>query len=494
MIAGMPALRALASSLGAWRHIEKQEQTRRQHGLVFSLAVVAEIGRDHGLELVAEEVATEPARAFDAVFISVLDSRCMLDTAACFRAWGIEMRRSRRGKFEPLVWAGGQGLHNPMPYYDVADLVVIGDAEDPLPELLRLWAGRRDRPGFLRDAAEVSGVWVPAHHGPGRTRIRQAVAADISITTRRHVSVSLHDVRRVEIARGCRYKCGFCSLGWRTPVRENSTDDVIRAIREGGRRVHLQAGDAESHSGIVEIRRALLEHGGHDQGWTGRVDTTEAHPDTIIPGQKRYAFGVEGVSYRLRRAVGKGHLTDARLVESTVEYLGRIERGSRGRSAWHLIAGLPGQRRGEHVELLGVITQIQRRYRGEGRALSLHVQPFQPLPSTPMQWFGCGSGAAALAKALRPMTGGMVSVRAHAGRTDDVAKICTVLTRSDQRGADLLEAVGAGLVEPERAAEIAGVGWGELDPDLPLPWDFVETHVPAGALRRARDVYLRRVA
>ncbi|MBK8912977.1 MAG: hypothetical protein IPM61_16885 [Chlorobi bacterium] len=88
-------------------------------------------------------------------------------------------------------------------------------------------------------------------------------------------------------------------------------------------------------------RRIAPAWKGRDNGWTGRLDTTLSNPDARVPGTKRYAFGVEGVSARLRRAVGKGYLTDARLIRDTVDILNKTEERFYGRAAWHLISGLP---------------------------------------------------------------------------------------------------------------------------------------------------------
>ena len=315
-------MRAFASSLFAWRSIEKQEGIKVPHGLVFPLAVVEAIGAPHGLAFAAEETTPDGPSGFDAIFISVLDSRCMVEAAKHFRAWGVPFRRSDRQPFGryPLVWCGGQGLHNPLPMAPVFDLCVIGDGEDPLPSLLALWERHGNTRGFLAAAATVPGVFVPSHHDPREVTIEQSVSSDVGITLRNAIDVSHNKTRRIEIARGCRYKCTFCSLGWRTPVRENSAEQIITEIKRSPKLVHLQAGDAESHSGIDEIRTALRAHGGHDQGWTGRLDSLFENPDQTIPGQKRYAFGIEGMSYRLRAAVGKGYLTDERLVDDTCHF------------------------------------------------------------------------------------------------------------------------------------------------------------------------------
>lgn len=482
-------MRALGSSLGAWRSLEAQEGTQEAHGLAYPLAVLQALGRPHGLEIVAEEYADEPARAFDAVFVTVLDSRCMMATAERFRAWGLPLRRRDRGGADPLVWAGGQGLHNPMPYSEIADLIVVGDAEAPLPVLLDLWERHVDRVGFLAAASTVRGVYAPAHHRPGEATVAQSVARDICVPVREPVVVSHDGSRRIEIARGCPHHCAFCGLSWRRPYLEQSTEAVLTALAEGPRRVHLQAGDAESHSGIERMRAELLARGIQDLGWTGRADTTRG----AVAATKRYAWGVEGVSYRLRRGVGKHRLTDDYLVAATVEHLRSMPGGTTGRAAWHMIAGLPTQRPGDVRDLMRVLAGIQRRYRGPHRNLALHWQPFQPLPGTPLQWAGCGGGARRLA-ATAGESGDWVRVRHHAGRTDEVARLCTMLARADGRAVDVLAALGERRVTAEDAGALAGVGWGPLDPDAPLPWDWIEHYYPRSILRRAYDVAMRRLA
>lgn len=489
-------MRAFASSLHAWRSIEEQEGVKIPHGLVFPLAVVEALGRPHGLTLSAEEHTPEGPLGHDAIMISVLDSRCLIGAARHFRAWGVPFRREDRrpvGRY-PLVWAGGQGLRNPLPLAPAFDLAVIGDAEDPLPALLTLWEQHGNSAGFLAAASTVPGVYVPDHHDPREATIVQSVASDIGVTLRETIDVSHNKTRRIEIARGCQYKCAFCSLGWRTPVRENAAADVLHAIRSSRKLVHLQAGDAESHSGIDEIRRGLRDHGGFDQGWTGRLDSLFENPDQTIPGQKRYAFGVEGVSYRLRAAVGKGYLTDERLVEDTLRFFATLEGEGKGRAAWHVISGLPTERLEDTRDLIAVLDELDRRQRGKtARNLSIHWQPFQPLPGTPMQWCAAGQGARQHARMVAKR-GTWCRVRSVGGRTDMMALLCSVLARSDVRGADLLEAVAERDVTVIEAERMTGSPTGALDPDASLPWDFIRAHYDQGTLRKAHGAMMRRLA
>lgn len=488
-------MRAFASSFHAWKSLESQEGVKVPHGLTFPLAVVEAIGKEHGLTLEAEETTTRKASDFDAVFLGVLDSRCMIGAAAHFARWGVPFRRRNRdvGKW-PLVWAGGQGLRNPLPLADVYDLCVIGDAEDPLPMLLKLWESHGNNRRFLELAASVHGVFVPSVHDRRLDTIVQSVSKDIGITLRNNVDVSHNGTRRVEIARGCKSKCAFCSLGWGQPMRENPPSAIVEALQDSRKPVHLQAGDAEAHSGITEIREAIAGLGGRDSGWTGRLDSLLENPDNAIRGDKRYAFGVEAMTHRTRRAIGKGYLTDERLVSGTLDVFARMPDGTRGRAAWHMIAGLPGERFGDTRDFMRVLQAIDDGMRAShARNLSIHWQPFQPLPFTPMQWAACGGGARKLADVVSSHKTQRYSVRHVSGRTDTMARMCTVLSRADERGADLLEAIAARDVSPDEAEAICGIGYGELDTDAPMPWEFVRGQYSMEQLRKAYRVVLSRI-
>ena len=83
-----------------------------------------------------------------------------------------------------------------------------------------------------------------------------------------------------------------------------------------------------------------------------------------------------------------------------------------------------------------VVKQIDRRQSGKKhRNLTIHWQPFQPLPGTPMQWCGAGGGVQNHIRLLRDIERlPFVRVRQLNGRTDAMAKICTILFGAPTRG------------------------------------------------------------
>lgn len=146
--------------------------------------------------------------------------------------------------------------------------------------------------------------------------------------------------------------------------------------------------------------------------------------------------------------------------------------------------------------MIRVVEEIDARMRGRTpRNLSMHWQPFSPLPGTPMQWCAVGGGARKLASFLAPLSRlDWCRVRHAHGRTDTLARLCALLARSDERGARLMESYADGRVNLEDAEEMTGSTLGELDPDAPLPWDFIETHMQKASIRKAYDVMMERLA
>src|SRR5690606_25191550 len=92
------------------------------------------------------------------VYTNVLN---MLDLA------GVPLHAADRTDDDLLVVVGGHAAFNPEPLADFVDAAVLGEGEEVVGEItdaVRAWklAGRRDRPGFLRELSKLPGVYVPS--------------------------------------------------------------------------------------------------------------------------------------------------------------------------------------------------------------------------------------------------------------------------------------------------------------------------------------------
>src|SRR5262249_56196034 len=99
----------------------------------------------------------------------------MLDLA------GIPLRWSGRGEDDPLVIAGGPVVFNSEPIADFLDCVLVGDAEELLPEFLdrlaELKRSRAPRSARIRALAAIPGIYAPSLYrlpDPGRLPIPTA--------------------------------------------------------------------------------------------------------------------------------------------------------------------------------------------------------------------------------------------------------------------------------------------------------------------------------
>ncbi len=488
-------MKSIATGLGAWASIETGKMGR--HGLTFPLALVSatmiEGGYPAPIPWEGDTRPAERARDVDLLLISAMDPRHFWAIVPWLREVGAPVLARDRTRADPFVILGGQAAAAPVPVLPFCDVVYVGEAEAHLVELLDvLRDGRRagwSRARILEGAAAVPGCLVPSQMPEGHT-VRIVEASDIGLSLRHDLGVSLRANRRIELARGCQSKCGFCVLGWRTRYRENSADAVAAALRSASTKdVHLSAADAESHREILAIRQAVTDLGLRDNGWTGRMDTIH---DQSVSSSKVFAFGLEGMSHRLRRAMGKPKLTDDYVVDRMSDYW------SAGGEfvILHMIGGIPTESEADEHEFDDLLMRLmdvgsRRRHIQVGR------QPLNPMPHTPMQWLPPGLRTERIGRVVRRYTGDrLLTISDAHGQREVSAILSAVLTRGGPETAHVLlrgrPRVRAGwLARRQLAAWARGYGI-DLEDRLstwptsrPLPWSCVESAVPVRSQLRA---------
>lgn len=502
-------MRLLATSLATWDTIESGKGKR--HSLTFPLAILGATLRDAGFaDLDCWEGEDRPTRRdHGAVLISAMDSRHFWRIGPFLREYGIAPRSDARGESDPIVVLGGQAATAPAPVEHLIDVVYIGEAEAHAGDLVRTIANGRaagwSRSRILEACAAVPGCLVPSHLPAGHV-VQQVFAEDVGITLREHLNVNLRSIHRVEIARGCASKCGFCALGWRSRYRENDTDAIASALRSaasaGVREVHLSAGDAEGHSGIVALRQIVRDHGLRDHGWTGRLDTID---DCSVSAGKQFAFGLEGPSHRLRKIAGKPKLSDDYIVQEIDAYW----RSGGRRLMFHLIGGLPGERDADAEQFGGLLARLEEMVpSGDRYHLEIGRQPFGPLPHTPMQWFAPGLSTRRIGAVVdRHVKGTRLAVVDKSGQPITEALVNAVVMRGGREVQPLVDAGPPRLERrDERIARVQADAWlrragldprryyGAWDPDAPVPWSHVRSAHGPESLRLAYDRLARLAA
>ncbi len=107
-----------------------------------------------------------PLRDFDFVGFSLQYELSYTNILTMLDLGGIPLRAAERGPEDPWVIAGGPCAFNPEPLAEIFDFVVLGEAEEVLPELIeafRGWQARKgERQDFLEEVRKIGGIYVPS--------------------------------------------------------------------------------------------------------------------------------------------------------------------------------------------------------------------------------------------------------------------------------------------------------------------------------------------
>ncbi len=159
----------------------------------------------------------------------------------------------------PLVIAGGPCAFNPEPLADFFDAFVIGDGEETVLEISKIFmewkkSGDNKKKTLLKLLSKIQGVYVPSFFigkfnskgiqvltpvYPSHKKIKRAILADLKkaafpVSPIVPFGKPVHDRLRLEIARGCSRGCRFCQAGMiYRPVRERSIEDLTAMAEDG---------------------------------------------------------------------------------------------------------------------------------------------------------------------------------------------------------------------------------------------------------------------
>ncbi len=395
---------------------------------------------------------------------------------------GIPLRTVDRSEEDPIVIAGGPVVYNIEPMAPFFDVVLIGEGEEALPELLLLLREKRllgelSREDFLLEAAKLEGVYVPSLYevtylADGRVQAISPRAEGVPSRVKKRLIRDLdeaifpleplvptigivHDRVSLELFRGCPRGCRFCQAGQiYRPVRERSPEKLREQLglmlqNSGYDEAGMLSLSTSDYSLLSPLLDGLLEVIGEEKVNLSvpslRIDQFSLDFLEKISATRKsgLTFAPEAGSQRLRDVINKG-IDEAEILDG----MAKAFQGGYSGAKLYFMLGLPTETQ-EDVEgipdLVYKIIGLNRQLKNEGvnvrkPELTVSTALFIPKPFTPFQWVPQAKQEALDEKVsyLRDrLKSRFVKYNWHDQKTSLWE---AVLARGDRRLADVLEA------------------------------------------------------
>ncbi len=369
----------------------------------------------------------DPLSSFDMVAFSLQYELCYTTALSMIKLAGFPLYSKDRKEDTPIIIGGGPCVYNPEPIAEFFDLINIGEGEEVLPEICRLYNKMKDdgsytRDGFLREASHIEGVYIPSlydvYYNPDGTikeycpkykdvpsKIRKRIIEDMDKAPYPEKLVmpyieTVHDRIVLEVYRGCIRGCRFCQAGMvYRPIREKSPETLCKQARclfdnSGYDEISLISLSISDYSQLPKLTDDLLS-------WTDEKRVSLSLPSLRIDSfseelmQKVSSVRTGGITFapeagtqRLRDVINK-NVTEEDLMRS----VGIAFRGGKSNIKLYFMDGLPT----ETMEDIKGIAELSERVVGEyfklpkserpkGIGVTISVSCFVPKPFTPFQW------------------------------------------------------------------------------------------------------------
>ncbi len=336
---------------------------------------------------------------------------------------------------------------NPTPFERFFDIIVVGEAEEVLPEIVRTVRGLRGSPRdrLVAEVARLDGVYSPLSRRPvKRLYIEDLNASYHPVRPPIPIVGSVHNRLNIEISRGCGNGCRFCVAGFGyRPYRERELGRLGEIIEEGlagtGYEeiglLSLSTGDYSALPALIEYIRRNHPKVSVSLPSLKIGSIAEEEIELLAKGARGgFTFALETSTAELRDRLNKDIDTD--LLTSRLPLLRRL--GWRKVKLYFMI-GFPWERE----EDLLAVRDLIRPFVKCGMEVNLSVSPFTPKPHTPFQWLPMETEEALREKAQivrRAAAGRGVKITVRDAKT---ARVEALISRGDERLAPLFEELHA---------------------------------------------------
>nr|WP_199326024.1 radical SAM protein [Nostoc parmelioides] len=375
----------------------------------------------------------------------------------------IPIRASLRDDSHPIVFGGGPVLTaNPEPFAEFFDVILLGDGENLLGNLIEAYKEVRNasRQTQLQALAQVPGIYVPSLY------VVEYEAVDGGISSIKPISLEVppvvqkqtyrgntlsastvvtekaawENIFMVEVVRSCPEMCRFCMASYLTlPFRTASlAGSLIPAIEKGlqvTNRLGLLGASVTQHPEF----ETLLDYISQPKYDDVRLSIASVRTNTVTEqlaktlakrDTRSLTIAVESGSEKVRQIINK-KLHNDEIIQAAIN----AKAGGLTALKLYGMVGLPGETPEDLDATVTMMRSIKKA--APGLRLTLGCSTFVPKAHTPFQWYGVNRQAEkrlqSLQKQLKPQG---IDFRPE---SYNWSIIQALISRGDRRISQLLE-------------------------------------------------------